>query len=198
MSSHQLYLNRTYGNNHILKYIETKKFQCGRSNHVFLVRCLNCGKESKQNINSIRQCRKTCLACSKRKTKHGLYKTAIYRSWQLMLDRCYNKNTPYYKRYGGRGIGCIKKWHDFESFYKDMLPDWKHGLTLDRINNNKGYRKKNCRWATRKEQVRNRNNTLCVTHEGKTMPLGEWADVLGIKYGTLYHRYSRTGTISKK
>lgn len=76
-----------------------------------------------------------------------------------------------------------------------MHSTWQKSLTLDRINNNKGYSKENCKWSTRKEQVRNRSNTVLITHNGEKRTLGEWSEILNTKYGTLYTRYSRKGHI---
>jgi hypothetical protein len=71
-----------------------------------------------------------------------------------MMWRCYNKNSKSYGDYGGRGIKVTKRWHKFENFYFDM-GDPPEGMSIERVNNNNGYSKTNCRWATAKEQVRN-------------------------------------------
>jgi hypothetical protein len=71
-----------------------------------------------------------------------------------MKNRCYNKNSEAYHNYGGRGINVSDEWHDFEAFYKDM-GDKPEGLTLERVDNDAGYSKDNCVWASRKAQVRN-------------------------------------------
>jgi hypothetical protein len=83
----------------------------------------------------------------------------VYRAWSSMMNRCYSKNSKDYLSYGNSGILVCKKWHNFEYFYNDMKPSFIEGLTLDRINNKKGYSFKNCRWATRKMQAINRKSS---------------------------------------
>lgn len=79
-----------------------------------------------------------------------------YRSWQMMKNRCLNTNARDYAYYGGRGITLCKRWYVFENFLADMGRRPSPAHTLDRVNSKKGYSKRNCRWATRKEQSRNR------------------------------------------
>lgn len=80
-----------------------------------------------------------------------------YRSWAMMKNRCLNPNAMDFAYYGGRGIRVCRSWLKFKNFLADMgsRPD---GTTLDRKNNNKGYTPKNCRWATKQEQSRNRRD----------------------------------------
>ena len=88
-----------------------------------------------------------------RKCQHS---SLLYSVWSGMHQRCKNKKRKDYKYYGGRGIKVCKRWNDVDKFARDMGPHPGNGLTLDRINNNRGYSKKNCRWATRKQQSNNR------------------------------------------
>lgn len=123
--------------------------------------------------------------------KHGHTRggrvTPTYQAWLNMRSRCYNHNTKYYARYGGRGIRVCERWREFSNFLEDMgeVPT---GLELDRIDNNGNYAPNNCRWATRKEQLRNRNYCHMLTYNGKTMNLAAWAEELGLDYHLLQMR----------
>lgn len=80
-------------------------------------------------------------------------------AWKNLLQRCYNPENSQYKNYGGRGLTVDASWIcSFENFYFDMNDSWREGLTLDRIDNDKGYSKENCRWITHAENNRNRRN----------------------------------------
>lgn len=82
----------------------------------------------------------------------------LYSVWAAMLARCTNPNEPSYKNYGGRGIAVTPRWHHFKNFVADMGPKPHGKLTLERRNNDLGYSKKNCIWASRTEQALNRRN----------------------------------------
>jgi hypothetical protein len=95
------------------------------------------------------------MAGNNHAVKHGMHGTSIYVRWACMMDRCYRPNNAQWKDYGGRGITVDPRWHVFENFYADM-GDPPDGLTLDRKDNDLGYSKSNCRWATRSEQNKNK------------------------------------------
>jgi hypothetical protein len=123
-------------------------------------------------------------------TKHGHNRkgatTATYKCWSNMLSRCKNKKLPSYKNYGARGITVCERWRVFNNFLFDMgaCPI---GLQLDRIDNNKGYFKQNCRWATRSENCNNKNNNLRLKHNGKSYTATELARKLSLNENNLIY-----------
>lgn len=99
--------------------------------------------------------------------QNGGHASPEYRAWIAMISRCQRpKNNPIHKWYGARGIKVCKRWrHNFRAFLADMGRKPSADLSLDRINNNKGYSPSNCRWATQSEQLRNRNPYTKRRHE---------------------------------
>lgn len=95
-----------------------------------------------------------------------------------MMKRCYDKKHKNYDRYGGRGITVCKAWHNCERFIKDLVAEIgprKPGMSLDRINNDKGYRPGNVRWATPREQAANRGSSIYLSCYGETKTIADWA-----------------------
>lgn len=116
----------------------------------------------------------------------------FYACWHSMLQRCENKKSPSYHRYGGRGIAVCSRWsirggEGFRNFVSDMgsRPD---GYSLDRIDNEKGYFPENCRWATRSEQQLNKFNTRKVVIDGVVYKSAELAKIIGVKPDTITAR----------
>ncbi len=125
---------------------------------------------------------------------HGMSGTSIYETWCRMINRCYNKSGKDWNIYGGRGIEVCDRWHySFENFFADMGYLYKKGLAIDRKNNDGNYEPKNCRWATQKQQQRNRGNNHNITFKGKTQCIAAWAEELGIKISTLGMRLTTYG-----
>jgi hypothetical protein len=122
-------------------------------------------------------------------TKHRK-ETPEYRVWKRMRHRCTNPNNPRFADWGGRGITVCRRWRKFENFLVDMgaRPE---GMTLDRIDNDRGYSKRNCRWASAAVQVRNRRNTVWVEIGGVTLCLKDWAGRLDVNYQTVFMRIER-------
>lgn len=116
-------------------------------------------------------------------------KTKEYLTWSRIKTRCLNPNYKEFNLYGGRGIKMCDRWRSsFSNFLSDMgrAPSPDH--SIDRIDNNGNYEPGNCRWATTKEQNKNKSDTLFVTINGQNKPLTEWAELSGIKIDSLRWR----------
>lgn len=121
--------------------------------------------------------------------KHGMEGTPEYRAWVAMRSRCSNPKHYAFHNYGGRGIDVCDEWaKSFEAFIGDMGlrpgPDY----SLDRVDNNLGYFKDNCRWATKREQANNLRHNRAYSFLGETLTISEAADKFSIKYSTLKRR----------
>ena len=108
--------------------------------------------------------------------KHGMSGSRIYRIFRSMHNRCETPSCTVYRYYGGRGITVCSEWDDFTSFYQWAISNgYADNLSIDRIDNDKGYFPENCRWATQKEQIRNRRpfkrtNTILHQKDQKHKP----------------------------
>lgn len=105
-----------------------------------------------------------------------------------MIQRCYNTKNKRYFRYGGRGITVCERWREsFEAFLADMGPAEK-GLSVDRINNDGNYEPGNCRWATAKDQARNRANNKKKLYKGEMMFLKDICLLAGVSMNSVASR----------
>ena len=129
-------------------------------------------------------------------TTHGGSKTRLFRIWQYMRKRCYNKNDSNYERYGGRGITVCEEWNKDFAAFRDwaMANGYREDLSLDRIDNNGPYCPENCRWATAKQQGNNRRSTHLITYNGETHSIKEWAEITGIAKSTIGNRLKAGAT----
>ena len=123
--------------------------------------------------------------------KHGLKHSPEYNCWCNMMQRCYNKNNSGFIYYGARGIKVDKRWHLFSNFIIDMGHKPDLGYTIERIDNNGDYELGNCKWATQKEQGRNKRNTHWITFNDQTKSLVEWSEILGVHHDVLYSRLNK-------
>ncbi len=139
-----------------------------KSQSLWWVRC-SCGeyliKKGEELKRGFRRGLLKSCGCLRRETTiknfttHGKCHTSEYSTWQNMKARCLNINNTGYKYYGGRGIKVCDRWLKFENFFEDMGLKPKPELTLERVNNEKGYSPENCIWATKKVQANNRRNS---------------------------------------
>lgn len=131
-----------------------------RGQSLWLCLCL-CGNQKVMQYSSLAAGTQSC-GCKKREpnvanTTHGFSNTRTYRVWTNMKARCQDTGHQAYENYGGRGIWVCDEWQRFEQFLDDMgfCPE---GLTLERMDNEDGYFKENCKWASRSEQNSNKRS----------------------------------------
>lgn len=197
-----------FGRLSVIEYMGPNKFRAA----TWLCRC-DCGTDTVVTAGQLksggtRSCgclqrekaRETVLAYYKSdrykppsRYKHGMAKTPLYNAWLRMRGRCNNPKFEHYDRYGGRGIKVCAEWNEhFEPFMEWALANgFEEGLEIDRIDNNGDYCPENCRWATRTEQMRNRSNTIFVTHNGVTKALVQWCEELGVNYKLAHARHKK-------
>ena len=162
------------------------KCACGtvrtvKSHHLYAGRVVSCGCYKMEKYSS-----------SCRLNESG--RTPEYATWVSMRRRCRDTTEGVFKKYGGRGITVCDRWdNSFEAFLQDMGPRPSPKHSIDRINNNGNYEPGNCRWATMTVQQRNTRKTRLLTFEGRTMSMADWAEVLGMNYGTLCARINNCG-----
>ncbi len=166
----------------------------GSGGSLWLCRC-DCGTErafvmSRLTIGETRSC--GCLRQGRSRVRRsdsgaGLRSRPEYGPWCHMRGRCEKPEHKNYALYGGRGIRVCDRWQEFANFLADM-GDRPPGGTLDRIDVNGNYEPSNCRWATQKEQTRNKRTNHLIEYQGTRKPIGQWAEELGIPYNRLWQR----------
>jgi len=192
----------------VIKYTGRDKFE----KSLWLCGC-SCGKEKIVEGSNLKSGDTKSCGCLKKELagrqnyKHGHAQkgniSKIYRTWAGMISRCTNIKEKNYRHYGGRipPITVCKRWSDtkngFQNFLKDMgePPTNKH--QIDRINNNKGYYKSNCRWVTSKENNRNRRSNHLLKYKRKELCFSEWEEITGIKQ-TMIRRRIKDGWSIKR
>lgn len=128
--------------------------------------CLcECGSKKSIQSNTLRNGISRSCGClrkeltAQREHSHGHAslnsRSGTYNSWAGMIQRCTNPSNPAWKNYGGRGINVCSRWLVFENFLEDM-GDRPSGMSIDRTDNNGNYCRENCKWATAKDQSKNR------------------------------------------
>ena len=167
-----------------------------RQKSIWLCKC-GCGNEIIVPTGSLKSGNTTSCGCIRKQKisllnkthgQAGKDRTPEYRSWAHLVERCTNPNNKHYKHYGARGITVCERWHKFENFYADMgkRPSSKH--SIERKNNDEGYSKENCKWATHAEQNSNTSKNIIVNISGENMCLKEACSRANLKYITIYNR----------
>lgn len=157
-----------------------------------------CGKVFACRVESVKNLITKSCGCarsrfvSESQTVHGHgingLKSSEYGSWNAMKSRCSNPKVHNHKNYKERGVTVCEEWNDFSVFLADMGLKPSKEYTIERIDNNKGYYKENCKWATKKEQQRNTRITTFIDYKGFRKSTAEWAELIGFPLSTLYGR----------
>jgi len=154
-----------------------------------------CGGSTTTSTSNLRSKRTKSCGCSrgellsKLRSIHNMSQTPEYTIWTGMKARTTKHNTNRAYIYIERGIEMCPEWRDsFERFYSDMGPRPSLEHSIDRIDNAKGYSKENCRWATRKEQARNKRNIHQIEFKGQAKCIAEWSESTGISLSTIWAR----------
>jgi hypothetical protein len=109
-----------------------------------------------------------------------------YRSWESMKRRCDKQSDPRYWEYGFIGITYPANWKSYKEFFADMGVRPPDKISLERINNNFGYSKHNCTWATAEEQAYNRSNTIYIKCHGMLFALKTAELICGVSKRTIW------------
>jgi len=162
-----------------------------------LCECGNYGEILVQNIlnGSSKSCGCLRLEIIKKDAKHyRITHAKAYRCWADMKNRCNSESSTWWPSYGGRGIRVCDRWEYFENFLADMGTPG-DSLSLDRIDNEKGYYPANCRWADATQQANNMRSNVFTMYKGKQMTLAEYSRVTGENYNTVTKKLRREGRV---
>lgn len=167
-------------------------------------KCLcSCGQTTNVCIGKLTSgCTQSCgclqreraaASAAEQNRKHGDSKSPEYGTWINMILRC--QRDP---NYAGRGIKVCPQWAEsYEKFLSDVGRRPTEAHTLDRINNDGDYEPTNVRWATRKEQSRNKQNTLLITIGTETKCLKEWTEHYQLSYNMVRRRLRRGWSVEQ-
>lgn len=200
--SHRNTINpgRRFGSLVVIGEAERPVVYGGQKYSASIVKC-DCGRvKTVQNSNLLHGRTTTCgVCCRRRPLKHGfassLNRDRLYTIWNGMKARC-TYNTPKNKNYAGRGISVCDEWRDdFAAFRKwSVQHGYRDDLSIDRIDNDKGYCPHNCRWVPQSSQSANRRMCVTLTAHGETMNISAWARRIGIPSSTIRWRLKHGAT----
>lgn len=168
----------------VIRELASVKTPNGTVNRMVECRC-DCGAVKAFRLPLLRNGKTKSCGCfglesrRARATVHGGTGTVEYRIWMGMKARCADLED---ESYGGRGIRVCERWlESFAAFLEDMGPRPSPEHSIDRFPNQNGnYEPGNCRWATAKEQGRNRRDNVLIERNGETLCVAEWAERYGI------------------
>lgn len=187
--------------------VEKVDYDWEKHRQTWTLRCVHCGFEKQTHNGKDYVKGKNKGTCKCQRVKNAPVKIVekqkkprqrdheLYRRWVGMKRRCNSENNKDYHNYGGRGIKMCPEWeHDFMAFVK-----WAEGngyekdLTIDRIDNNKGYSPENCRWIARGDQGKNKRNVKL--YGGETLP--DFCKRTGLNYSVMSKEIQRGRSFSE-
>lgn len=123
----------------------------------------------------------------------------LYHIWIAMKARCNNPTAHAYEQYGGREIKVCPEWNDNYLNFKDwaLSHGYNDNLSIDRIDNNKGYEPDNCRWVSPLKQANNKRNNNYLVYQNETKTIAEWARQFNINYKWFYRHIKKGFTIQQ-
>jgi len=156
----------------------------------------DCGNKKVIRLNHITTGKTTSCGCYRNEkikeasSSHQQSKTNLYKRWCKIKERCFNKKSNQYIRYGRRGITMCNEWKNDYTKFRDwaLANGYKKELQIDRINNDGNYEPNNCRWTTSKINSNNKSNTLFITYRNKRLPLKDWCEQLNLNYKMVWER----------
>lgn len=167
--------------------------RCSRGRSYRMLECVcDCGSTKITYAQSLKSGETTSCGCfakeeiGRRNRTHHMSKTTEYDVWHALMKRA--RGTCDRSRYAERGIGVCERWNRFENFFEDMGPRPSKDHSIDRKDNDGPYCKENCRWATRKQQARNKQRTLYAVFEGVKTPLSELSERHGLNHSAVRGR----------
>lgn len=166
-----------------------KKDYCPENCYMGTNMSRNPNSKNQKNIKNIKERKRKKEEAG---IKGKISKDSLYITYIAMHERCENESHINYSNYGGRGISVCEEWSGKDGFLNfkkwSNISGWRKELSLDRINNDKGYSPNNCKWSTRSEQNFNKRSNIYYEYCGINMPLGMIAKIENVKYGMLYSR----------
>ena len=173
-----------------------------------------CGTSSRVLASKLKSGLTQSCGCLKRErmsartVKHGLFlgdkRPKLWSTYSGMLSRCSNPDNQDYAGYGGRGIKVCDRWlngdgvsHGYFLFVKDMGPRPSSAHSLDRRDNDLGYSPENCRWASAKQQARNRRSNRKIVVNGEAMALSEYCDRYHLNFVLMNQRMCRGWSLDR-
>jgi hypothetical protein len=178
--------------------IKEIKRDCTKNSNYLLCQCV-CGVTKEVRKSSYGKTSFGCKKCKCAAKKHGMTNSPLHIRWQAMKQRCCNPNQIGAKLYFERGISVCKEWiNDFRVFHEWAINNgFNESLSLDRIDNDKGYFPDNCRWVTSHAQNRNQRTNIWHEQDGKRMILKDWCEHLDINYDAVRNRIYSGKTIKE-